>query len=218
MKRWAICDKVSLNLAQSGLAPGWAYRTDAQHFARSSRWMEAWGKDWKEATVRCTILEGVVKEMHQAVKSEVKEESGTKLSTKQYRELVKRVYEIRKPEKLQDLGKLLEKYAGRESELFRQVCEKYDVDPDELAAELPQLKASEYAVLVQAAYEQFNPKKLQDMPALLRKYKGRERDLYLQVCQKYGTNPAQFHARHAGGQTGKLEEADTMGGLMAEPV
>lgn len=36
MKRWAICDKVSLQLAKSGLTPGWAYRTDAQHFAKSS--------------------------------------------------------------------------------------------------------------------------------------------------------------------------------------
>merc|ERR1719414_159750 len=136
MKRWAICDKVSLKLAQSGLAPGWAYRKDSQHFARSSSWMEAWGKDWKEATVRCTIIEGMVKE--QMVKAELREESGTKLSSKQYRSLVKKVYEIRKPEKLQSLNHLLEKYAGRESELFRQVCEKYDVDADELAMEMPQ--------------------------------------------------------------------------------
>mmetsp|Transcript_36089 Transcript_36089/g.114731 ORF Transcript_36089/g.114731 Transcript_36089/m.114731 type:complete len:626 (-) Transcript_36089:123-2000(-) len=221
MKRWAICDKVSLQPAKSGLAPGWAYRTDSQHFAKSSGWMEAWGREWKDVSVTCMVLEGTVRDTASLVKQELNEEggaeSGTLLSVEQYHALVTKVYEQKNATKLPDLPYLFEKYKGREHELFRQVCEKYETDPDELAAELPaaaaakeeeadefahlenedmpDLSAAEYAVLVQNVYERYNPKKLQDMGRLLARYKGRERELYHEVCKKYDTHPAKFHAR-----------------------
>jgi len=230
MKRWAICDKVSLHQAKSGLAPGWAYRTDPQHFAKSSGWMEVWGRDWKQATVVCTVLEGTVRDDSSLVKAEPSEEAGTHLSVDQYRILVQKVYAENNPAKLSDIGHLLEKYKGREHELYRQVCEKYQVDADEFLtelppeaapatkaedtakpaaapeeddelgslenAELPDLTATEYAVLIQSIYETYNPKKLQDMGRLLLKYRNRERELYHEVCKKYGAHPAKFHAKH----------------------
>lgn len=243
MKRWAICDSVSLKLAQSGLAPGWAYRKDSQHFARASSWKEVWGKDWRDATVRCTLLEGVVRDNTPLVKQEVSEEPGTALSAQQYRNLVRRVYELKNPTKLSDLDLIFEKYTDRETELFKQVCEKYAVDPDDMAAELPQLgqevaeevasdqmlakredsddkyahlegkecpelKASEYAILIQSIYERYNPKKLQDMGRLLQKYKGRARELYLEVCKKYGAHPAKFHARHNDDESAPAQMAE----------
>merc|ERR1719401_2846157 len=173
--------------------------------------------------VVCTLLEGVVKERHEGVKAEVAEDaSGTQFSSKQYKELVKIVYQKKNPNKLNNLKNILEKWAGREHELFSTVCTKYGCDPDDVAAELPcpgaeipqdpaaegedayahlegaqvpELKASEYAVLVQAAYEIYNPAKLADMGRLLKKFKGNERELYLEVCKKYGAHPAKFHAR-----------------------
>jgi len=235
MSRWAILDKASLHLAKSGLAPGWAYRTDCQHFARANTWMEVWGKDWKETTVRCQIIEGSVREAFAPVKAEVKEDSAPlKLSAQQLRNLVKKVYEAKNPAKLSGLGAIYTKYDGREQELLTQVCHKYGVDPEKMKEQfarslqesiqtgataaapskaaavenredqyahieeedIPDLKAGEFAVLVQAVYEHFNPKKLQDMPRLLRKYSGRERDLYLEVCKKYGAHAAKFYAKH----------------------
>mmetsp|Transcript_108357 Transcript_108357/g.334703 ORF Transcript_108357/g.334703 Transcript_108357/m.334703 type:complete len:636 (+) Transcript_108357:83-1990(+) len=241
MKRWAICDKVSLQPAKNGLAPGWAYRTDSQHFAKSSSgWMEAWGREWRQATVTCMILEGTVKDTKSMVKQEVKEEgedkfeekgeSGTLLSAEQYTSLVTKVYEQRNPAKMPDLPLLLEKYKGREHELYRQVCEKYQVDPDELAAELPaapekeakeeidefahlenedmpELSAGDYAILVQNVYERYNPRKLQDLARLLARYRSRERELYTDVCKKYGLHPAKFHARQL-----KERQAEAVGG------
>merc|ERR1712070_1122175 len=123
---------------------------------------------------------------------------------------------------------------GREHELFKQVCDKYQADAEALAAqlpymssptgptasastrpapvkkeegkseydefahleheELPQLSASEFSVLVQSVYERYNPKKLQDVGKLLVKFQKRERDLYLEVCKKYGCHPVKFRA------------------------
>jgi len=251
-KRWAICDNISLSLAQSGLAPGWAYRKDSQHFTKASSWMEVWGKDWVLTTAVCTLLEGQVKEDTPApmVKDEVMEDSsGTQLSRQQYRTLVTKVYEMKNPSKLPALEAIFGKYTEREAELFAQVCEKYGVDADEIAtqvdhparevdeasalpsgrakqekgeaegedayahlenAECPDLKASEYAILIQSVYERYNPQKLKDMGRLLSKFKAKERDLYLEVCKKYGTHPAKFHARH--------EDEQATEGQMAEPA
>uniref|UniRef100_A0A7S1MN98 Uncharacterized protein n=1 Tax=Alexandrium catenella TaxID=2925 RepID=A0A7S1MN98_ALECA len=240
MKRWAICDKVSLQPAKKGLAPGWAYRTDSQHFAKaSSGWVESWGREWRPVAVTCMVLEGSVRDTPSMVKQEVKEEAeetkgevGTLLSVDQYHTLVKKVYEEKNPGKMPDVPYLLEKYKGKEHELFRQVCEKYEVDPDELAADLPapteaqadskeavdefahleneampELSAGEYAVLVQNVYEVHNPKKLMDIARLLAKYRGRERELFHDVCNKYSVHPAKFHARQL-----RDRQAEAVGG------
>ena len=44
-----------------------------------------------------------------------------------YKMLVQKVYAQKNPSKLSDLPHLLEKYQGREHELYNQVCEKYEV-------------------------------------------------------------------------------------------
>jgi len=235
MKRWAICDQVSLHSAKSGLSPGWAYRTDSQHFAKSSGWMEAWGRDWKSAVVSCTVLEGTVKDDSAFIKAEPSDEPGTLLSTEQYKTLVRKIYEQKNPSKLIDLEKLFVKYQDQMHELFAQVCAKYQADAEELAAqlptelsgafaaavaasekaplapkqeskqepvakfesrEMPDLSAAEFAELIQYAYQRFNPAKLADFGRLLRKYRSREGELYLLVCDKYVINPASFAAEH----------------------
>lgn len=230
MARWALCDRVSLSAAKSGLAPGWAYRTDGNHFARSSGWMEVWGREWKAATVTCTVLEGTLRGDALLVKSEVKEESGksASLTVDQYRTLIQKIYAAKNPAKLGDVPYLLDKYKDREHELYQQVCDKYEVDADaftgselpaaEVAsatvgenesqvapvkeentvpedADMPELTAGEFAIAIQSVYEQYNPKKLMDIARLLQKYRHRERELYDEVCKKYGVHPAQFYAK-----------------------
>jgi len=219
MGRWAICDKISLDIAKSGLAPGWAYRTDAAHFARARGWMESWGREWKHVTVTCTLLEGVVREeVVMAVKAEPATETAAnsdQISVDQYRSLIMRIYEEKKPEKVKTVDHLLAKYKDREHELYVQVCDKYQVDADAFAAQLPQaeeaakapddeaadeggevpeLTPKEYAILIQSVYVKYNPKKLQDIGRLLQKFRNRERQLYQEVCNKYGVSPTRFWA------------------------
>merc|ERR1719361_304309 len=192
--------------------------------------MEAYGAPVAAVNVTCMLLEGSIKEITPLVKEEGGAEAGSLLSTEQYQTLVTKVYEEKNATKLPDLPYLFEKYKGREHELFRQVCEKYDANPDELAADLPmpaapaakveddefahlesedmpELSATEYALLIQSIYERYNPKKLQDMGRLLARYRGRERELYFEVCKKYGTHPTKFHARQL-----KERQAEAVGG------
>ncbi|CAE7233435.1 abcG22 [Symbiodinium sp. CCMP2592] len=63
LKRWAVCDAGSLLAARGGANPGWAYRSDARHFAKANDgWIEAVGTEWQTADVRCTILEGSIRD------------------------------------------------------------------------------------------------------------------------------------------------------------
>eukprot|EP00927_Polykrikos_kofoidii_P028335 TRINITY_DN2476_c0_g1_i7.p1 TRINITY_DN2476_c0_g1~~TRINITY_DN2476_c0_g1_i7.p1 ORF type:complete len:641 (-),score=126.12 TRINITY_DN2476_c0_g1_i7:80-2002(-) len=237
-QRWAICDSISLGAAKSGLTPGWAYRTDSAHFARSRGWMEVDGADWKAATVTCTVLEGKVPYSHvnAAVKAELLHETG--IAPDQYRALIEKIYEAKNPLKLQDLDQLMEKYQDKEHELYKMICDKYEVDGQELAkeappseqpavvrpvaesdapqeeeppppakeddgelehltnTECPQLSAKEYAILTQLVYEKYMPAKLADLGRLLQKYRQNERELYIQVCDKYNVHPAKWHVKN----------------------
>jgi len=83
------------------------------------------------------VLEGTVVDVAPVIKPELGE-SGAAFSVDQYKMLVQKVYAQKNPSKLSDLPHLLEKYQGREHELYNQVCEKYEVDADEFAASLPE--------------------------------------------------------------------------------
>jgi len=47
----------------------------------------------------------------------------------------------------------------------------------------------EYGARIQAIYEEHNPAKLADVPALLEKYEGSEAEMYQRICDKYGVTP-----------------------------
>lgn len=221
--RWAICDSASLGAAQKGLSPGWAFRSDSKHFSKAQNWMENWGRDWKPVNVHCSVLEGTVREEASKVKAELAEETHAMLSGEQYTDLLEKLYQEKNPDKLTDLPKLLEKFEGREKALYDMVCAKYSVDAAEFAEksavagavgtegeaaadddeayaqyeheELPVLSQRQYAVLVQAVYVKYNSKKLEDLPRLLKKFRHRERELYMEVCKKYSVHPTKFHYR-----------------------
>lgn len=214
--RWALCGGSSLSSAKSGMAPGWAYRNDSKHFGEAAGgWMEYRDSQWQPAKAICTMLQG------QLPGAEVKEEAPAREATsnqqpaqdgaptiseptrEQYKMLVRRVYEEKNQAKLPDLPHLFEKYSGREKEFFAQVCDKYEADTVALLAslgapeepvhpEVPDLTARQYAVLVQGIYVKYNPEKLQDLARLLQKFKDCEKELYVQVCEKYGVNPTTF--------------------------
>jgi len=222
-QRWAICDQVSLASAKAGLSPGWAYRVDSAHFAKSGGWMEAWGGDFSPASCTCQVLEGIVRDDLPVVKAETET---VRFSTEQCLSVVRDIYEVKNPAKLADVDGLVAKFKGREHELVTKICDKYQVNMDELAAdhpflvggsgdgvettkeeeddewddaevpELAALTAAECAVLIQNVYEKHNAKKLQDLARLLQKYRHRERELYHEVCKKYKVHPAKFYAKH----------------------
>lgn len=210
MSRWAICDRASLAQAKSGLAPGWAYRTDSQHFTRSRGWMEVWGRDWTRTNVTCNILEGAVRDdLFGVVKDELDAKGG--IGVEKYSEMIRAVYEKKNPAKVKDVPKLLKKYKGREHELYHNVCSKYGtvegaIQPQADAAaeeeegnggELPELSAKDYGILIQEFYLKHNPKKLADLGALLISHKHKLGELYNQVCKKYGEKPEKFYADNA---------------------
>ncbi|CAJ1387595.1 unnamed protein product [Effrenium voratum] len=216
MERWAICDSGSVQSARDGQVPGWAYRSDSQHFANSKGWMEVSGNAWSPAIhVVCTVIEGSPPDM---AKEEPSAPGRPQLSVAQYRALVRRVYEEKNPSKLQDLATIFDKYQGREQELLTQVCDKYEASLEALMGgangapspanssasceraegkdqdgEMPELSAREFAILVQGVYQKHNPAKLADLARLLQKFRGIEREFYLQVCDKYGVQPVKFY-------------------------
>merc|ERR1719383_1140172 len=49
-------------------------------------------------------------------------------------------------------------------------------------------------VQVQAVYRKRNPKKLDEVPKLMEKYKGNEKQLYVKVCKTYDLNPSKLYA------------------------
>jgi len=214
MERWAICDSGSCQHAKDGSVPGWAYRTNSQHFATTSDgWMEVVGQEWRPAQVVCSVIEGAVSE-DMPIQAELSKGS-PELTVDQYKALVRQVYSEKNPTKLQDLPSLFSKYEGRMRELFEQVCDKYQASFESLVGgalssasgngvksqngegddteKLPELAARQYAILVQAVYQKQNPSKLADLAKLLQRYRGVEKDLYLQVCQKYAVHPVKFY-------------------------
>ncbi|CAK9004136.1 unnamed protein product [Durusdinium trenchii] len=219
MERWAICDSGSYQPAKDGSVPGWAYRKDSQHFAKASDgWMEVWGNAWKPAQVVCTVIEGNPTDDDILVKEPAATSARPELTVDQYKSLVEQVYSKKNPSKLEDLPGLFVKYQGRERELFDQVCDKYKASFEELVggaagstngvpsqsegtpsetSVMPELSARQYAILVQAIYEKKNPTKLADLPRLLERYRGMEKEFYQQVCGKYQVHPMNFYKEGA---------------------
>jgi len=180
MQRWAVCDKASLSAAQSGLSPGWAYRTDSSHFAKTSGWMEAWGRDWQEAKVTCTVLEGSIKEFVleglRKAKEELREED--------------------------------EDASGSNPPVPTAVLAEAEASAASVGDdEVPVLSAKDYAILIQSIYEKCNAKKLADMGRLLLKFRQREQELYTEVCAKYELQPGSYYTNFLQEHPGQLSAA-----------
>lgn len=68
---------------------------------------------------------------------------------------------------------------------------------DQPAKELAPVKVDDsnfWLVQMEAIYKRRNPHKLQSVPSLLEKYKGKEAALYAKVCKTYDLDPSKFYA------------------------
>ncbi|CAE8611331.1 unnamed protein product [Polarella glacialis] len=117
----------------------------------------------------------------------------------QWRELITQIYAQYNPAKLADVPALLTKYAGRERTLYLGICEKYKI-PATFQLQQPgfggappqafdEKKAKKYRDLICEIYKEHNPSKLNDVDALLLKYRGREELVYKGICEKYSVEP-----------------------------
>lgn len=117
---------------------------------------------------------------------------------------LREVYTAHKPDNVPQVSTILERYRGREEDLVAIICEKYGISPPGVPNSLSAIDGSscmsedanepDYPELIRGVYEQVNPDKIGDIPSLLSKYAGKERALYLRICEKYKVTPHQAAA------------------------
>jgi len=178
--RWSICDTASLANAQCGGAPGGACRKDPEHFAECGTWLEFAGADWRDATVFFTVLPGKVP-----------------------LDMGHSQFGMPQELPLQDEG--LEAVGFAEAPGYAAappprpaaavvVPPPPTPRPPQLCQEdVPEVDPAQYADAIRDVYQRRYPPKLNDMERLMNKYRGRERELYFEVCKKYGEDPANFY-------------------------
>ncbi|TDH74143.1 uncharacterized protein CCR75_002961 [Bremia lactucae] len=129
-----------------------------------------------------------------------------------HRERLQRFYDKYNPEKLHEIDSVLERFKGREAQLFSSLVKKYGAEPTEgenfdlvsetqentevanakgVAAnvfESNEEKDFNYQRLL-AFYSKYNPEKIDDVPQVLLKYKGNESKLFDALVKKYGPEP-----------------------------
>ncbi|GLE02111.1 hypothetical protein PINS_up010949 [Pythium insidiosum] len=129
-----------------------------------------------------------------------------------HRERLVRFYKKYNADKLDEIDGVLERFKGKEAQLFNALIKKYGPEPsasEELpsptnakkappAPASPQKKAAapeSQAVKdfnrsrLVAFYERYNPEKLGEVDTVLSKYKGKEAQLFNALVKKYGPEP-----------------------------
>lgn len=103
---------------------------------------------------------------------------------------VRAMYEKYNPEKLEKIDTIMFRYKGRETDLLKDLKDKYKDAP--LASEKPNVAGGDAAKQlsieeqITALYEKHAPEKLDKVPGLLKKYKGSEAKLLRTIQEKYG--------------------------------
>lgn len=130
---------------------------------------------------------------------------------KRYRDLICEIYEEHNPSKLSDVDGLLKKYRGKEEMVYKGVCEKYKVQPkvEKPKEEEPPkvLSVDKIKQLISEIYKEHNKEKLGEIDTLMKKYEGKEKTLYLAVCQKYNVEPKLPEAKKKEKKKKKEKEA-----------
>lgn len=153
------------------------------------------------------------------------------------------VYQQKNPDKIGDVAKLMVKYKGKEAALYKAMVKKYDLeesffhgmhveeesseeeseeededgDEGEEAESKPaplQMNSAMVEKRVLAIYEEKNPTKVDDVPKLMIKYKGKEAALYKAILTKYEIGPDFFAAEDAAIRA----EAELAAELAADPA
>ncbi|OQR89825.1 hypothetical protein THRCLA_09560 [Thraustotheca clavata] len=99
---------------------------------------------------------------------------------------LERFYKKYNPEKLGEIDGALERYKGREASLFEALVRKYGPEP---AANEEITFVDAMTLRLQAFYEKYNPDKISEVPTVLAKYAGKERQLFEALVKKYGPEP-----------------------------
>ena len=108
--------------------------------------------------------------------------------------ILTKVYEKDHPQKLKDIPKLLKKYKGKENEMFEKISKTYNI-PNPLSSPVREpvpekiaRKSDEpdYVAILTKVYEKNYPEKLKDIPKLLKKYKGKEDEMFAKIAATYG--------------------------------
>jgi hypothetical protein len=122
-------------------------------------------------------------------------ESAVKSSSTQpnYEELLTAFYQKHNPSKLSEVKSNLQKYAGKEKEMFAKLAQKYGVpnpnDTSSIALGSTSTQPN-YEELLTAFYQKHNPSKLSEVKSNLQKYAGKEKEMFAKLAQKYGVpNP-----------------------------
>jgi len=112
-----------------------------------------------------------------------------------YKQEIFRIYDThrrKEPVKGLDVDQLLEGYEGEEHKIYEQVCMQYNIAPKQnpFEGDLEELPDSEsaydyYKSRLEEIYEIYNGSKIRNVDKLLRKYAGKERELYEMVQRKY---------------------------------
>jgi hypothetical protein len=113
-----------------------------------------------------------------------------------------RFYENYDPSKVSNVDSALEKFKGRENDMWIMLVNKYGPEPGQTKAtasaaprdnsgiklELPDTHHKERLT---AYYQQYDPSKLDRVDAALVKYAGKEGEMWSTLIQKYGPEPGQ---------------------------
>ncbi|CAI5745237.1 unnamed protein product [Peronospora destructor] len=123
-----------------------------------------------------------------------------------HHERLTRFYQKYNAEKLHEIDSVLERFKGRETQLFSTLVKKYGPEPtaDErfaIAATAEETETDADDVLeskelqgfnherLLAFYQKYNPEKVDDVAQVLVKYKGKESTLFDALTKKYGPEP-----------------------------
>eukprot|EP00746_Dinoflagellata_sp_MGD_P132971 gnl/MRDRNA2_/MRDRNA2_66654_c0_seq2.p1 gnl/MRDRNA2_/MRDRNA2_66654_c0~~gnl/MRDRNA2_/MRDRNA2_66654_c0_seq2.p1 ORF type:complete len:605 (+),score=107.30 gnl/MRDRNA2_/MRDRNA2_66654_c0_seq2:56-1870(+) len=124
-----------------------------------------------------------------------------------YRELICEVYRKKNPDKLDMVDTILRKYAGKEAQIYMDICKKYDIKIQHQTEFLPGFRPwrkDYYKELLCEVYRAKNPAKLKEVDNLLKKYEGKEWDMYNALCKKYGWKKRKIY--DAGSTSGVYDE------------
>ncbi|KAL4111259.1 hypothetical protein PRIC1_002940 [Phytophthora ramorum] len=123
-----------------------------------------------------------------------------------HRERLTRFYRKYNADKLHEIDGVLERFKGREAQLFSALVKKYGPEPaeheqfdgadeDEEEEEEEEEQEEEDTEMnfnhqrLLAFYQKYNPEKVDDVPTVLAKYKGKESKLFDALVKKYGPEP-----------------------------
>ena len=115
--------------------------------------------------------------------------SSAPTSTDTPRDRLVRFYQKYQPDKMGNIDKILEAYAGKMDELFKQLVGKYGPEPPGSAAPAA-AAATDYRSRLVTFMQKYQPDKVGNADAILQKYAGKESELFAQLVARYGPEPA----------------------------